>query len=142
MCVCVCVSACACVRMCVHVCVCVCVSACACVRACVCVCVCVRVCVCVCVCVCVFRPFYNVYCLKMVISEYFNLILPLSYPRNPSFVKNESATVKMTSNHLSLSPLPSVSTLHFSLASIYLGHQPVYLPDIVCFLLQLVLTVY
>ena len=36
---------------------------------------------------------------------------------------------KMTSNHLFLSPPPSVSTLHLALASIYLGHQPIYLPD-------------
>ena len=39
---------------------------------------------------------------------------------------------KMTSNHPSLSPFPSVPTLHFSLASIHLGHQPIYLPDIDC----------
>ena len=36
---------------------------------------------------------------------------------------------KMTSNLLSLYPPPSVSTLHSSLASISLGHQPIYLPD-------------
>ena len=32
-----------------------------------------------------------------------------------------------------LSPPPSVSTLQFSLASIYLGHQPTYIPNIVLF---------
>ena len=50
---------------------------------------------------------------------------------------------KTTSNHLSLSPSPSVSTFQFSLDSIYLSHQPVYLPNIVLFfLLQFVLTVF
>jgi len=39
----------------------------------------------------------------------------------------------MTSNHLSLFPSPSVSTFQFSLASIYLSHQPIYLPNIVLF---------
>ena len=40
----------------------------------------------------------------------------------------------MASNYLSLSSLLSVSTLQFSLVSIYLLHQPVYLFDIVLFI--------
>ena len=40
-------------------------------------------------------------------------------------------------------PTPTVSLRHFSLASIYLGHQPIYLPNIVLFFqLQFVLTVF
>ena len=55
-------------------------------------------------------------------------------PRTNSYVSMMKMTDrlllwKMTSNLLSLYPPPSVSTLHFSLASIYLGHQPIYLPD-------------
>ena len=53
---------------------------------------------------------------------------PTAYSYFWIFFKFNMLLWKMTSN-LSLYPPPSVSTLHFSLASIYLGHQPIYFPD-------------
>ena len=44
-----------------------------------------------------------------------------------SFVNNKCYCQKLTSNHLSVSSAPSLSTLQFSLVSIYLVHQPIYL---------------
>ena len=55
------------------------------------------------------------------------LLIPLNFVKINNYATVEKIKIKMTSNHLSLFPSLSVSTFQFSLANIYLSHQPIYL---------------
>ena len=60
------------------------------------------------------------------------LLIPLNFVKINNYATVEKRK-KMTSNHLSLFPSLSVSTFQFSLASIYLSHQPIYLSTYYCY---------